>query len=68
VTCEKKLAVGCLADSWDLPAPVYLPQVSLTIFRVVTSRSAYSCLLDAHSTCPSLPRSIQRKFSRCLLG
>ena len=31
----------------------YLLQVSLTIFRLVTLRSAYSSLLDAFSTCPS---------------
>jgi hypothetical protein len=31
----------------------YLLQVSLTIFKLVTLRSAYSSLLDAFSTCPS---------------
>src|SRR4029077_19392594 len=38
---------------WPEPATGYLLQVALTIFRLLTSRSPYSSLLDAFSTCPS---------------
>ena len=40
----------------------YLLQVSLTIFRLVTLRSAYSSLLDAFSTCPSFSSAFSCAF------
>jgi len=59
---------GCGLESAYRRDSCYLLHVSLTIFRLATSRSAYSALLAAFSTCPSFFSSaFSSAFDSCLV-